>query len=221
MSSGLSVLDPEHRLALAYASAKNRVAFAALFQFDRVLASAVSAASEPILGQIRLSWWREMIEAARPSAAADPLAATLGAIATDHSIAAEMVSMVNGWESLLAPLPLAVEELEVYAKGRGAGLFGSAAKVAGCDSNAAERAGEGWALADFAFHCSDRATAGRALFLANARLDGGDTLPRPLLPLTILRRFARRDAARGLDRGSASGTPWRPYDALAAAIQGK
>lgn len=218
-SQGLLSLSPEHRLVLAYAAVPHRADFTTLLQFDRALASATAAASEPMLGQIRLAWWRDLIEGEGASAISDPLAVSLRRLANNASLRPIMAQMVNGWERLLAPLPLPTEVLEAYASGRGRGLFGGAALVSGCDVESAGLAGEGWALADFAFHCSDRTTAELALSLARTRIDG-IRLPRPLLPFTILHRFARRDMARGLDRGSAGGTPWRLYDAVTAGLRG-
>lgn len=214
-------LTPDQRLALAYAPAQQRGDFDVLFQVDHACRAAVSAASEPIIGQIRLAWWRDLIAAEAPPAIEYPLPLRVYELSQVRGIRSQILAMVNGWERLLSPLPLSVDDLEGYAAGRGGGLFECAAALASVDSETAGRAGEGWALADFAFRCSDHATADRALELAKTRLDARTGWPRPLLPFAILSRFARRDVACGIDRGSASGTPWRLYDALAAAIQGK
>ena len=54
----LDTLAPMHRLALAYAPAEARPAWAGLLALDARLAGVVRAAREPVLGQLRLAWWR-------------------------------------------------------------------------------------------------------------------------------------------------------------------
>jgi len=54
-------LPTASRLALAYAPAKARLQTLALFALDTRLAGLLRNSSEPMLAQLRLSWWRETL----------------------------------------------------------------------------------------------------------------------------------------------------------------
>lgn len=87
------------RLALAYAPARTRDATLALLALDGRLAGVLRSASEPMLAQIRLAWWRDILgrEAAeRPSG--EPLVALLEPWGRE---AGELVALVDGWEQLV------------------------------------------------------------------------------------------------------------------------
>ena len=71
-------LPPPLRLAVTYAPRRARLAWAALLVLDRRLARVALAAGEPVLGQIRLAWWRDRF--AEPASAwpsGEPLLAAL------------------------------------------------------------------------------------------------------------------------------------------------
>ena len=55
------ILPPEAQLALAWSHAKVRGPLSIALQLDRRLARIVTRTSEPMLGQMRLAWWREML----------------------------------------------------------------------------------------------------------------------------------------------------------------
>ena len=74
----LGSLPVLHRLALTYAPARATRPTLALLALDARLAGIVRSASEPMLAQLRLAWWREQLEidlTARP--AGEPLLAVL------------------------------------------------------------------------------------------------------------------------------------------------
>jgi phytoene synthase len=153
-------------LALHYAGAE----MAALMRFDRTLASTVSSARDPALAQLRLAWWRTQLDA--------PVAGNEGFDAIEL-FGARLLPVIDGWEELLAPLPLDEAALTAYGRGRGV-IFA----LLGGDPNA----GTGWALADFARHCSDAATRELARSIANALLAKVSRQPKPLRILTNLAR---------------------------------
>jgi hypothetical protein len=105
-----------------------------------------------------------------------------------------LARLIEGWEVLLDPLPLGAEALSTYADARGAALFGLIARALGGQSD--DGAGRGWALADFAWRCSDAGTATRARDLAATALSSAKQgkLPRPL---RILARLALSDVRNG------------------------
>jgi phytoene synthase len=153
-------------LALNYANAE----MTALMRFDRTLASVIAGARDPIMAQLRLAWWRTQLEA--------PVAGNQGYDAI-LLFGAKLLPIVDGWEELLAPMPLNTSVLKTYAEGRGA-IFA----LLGGDV----QAGAGWALADFARHCSDLPTRGLARGLADEALRNTPRQPKPLRVLTSLAR---------------------------------
>ena len=58
----LYLADPERTLAVAYAPADKRPALTALFALDERFGAVVSSTSEPMIGLMRLAWWRERLD---------------------------------------------------------------------------------------------------------------------------------------------------------------
>ena len=56
-----SELLPPVRLAIAYAPLTVRSAFSLLLRFDARFASVVAKASEPMIAQMKLAWWRDSL----------------------------------------------------------------------------------------------------------------------------------------------------------------
>lgn len=209
---------PEQSLALAYAAGELREAFAVLLQLDRILGRSVALAREPVLGQVRLAWWREQF-AALPSVPTgnDPLLGAVHGLTHNHPIdQGDLAALVNGWETLLDEFSPSDSQLIAHARGRGGAIFRLASAISASPvTEETERAGTLWALADLARHCSDRDMAGRALAFATEYIGSARLLPRALRPFAILTRFAERDAAAGLDRLTPVGSPRRIVQALA------
>lgn len=61
-----------------YAPAERRKALYALYAFDHEIARIARAVRDPMAGEVRLQWWREVVESQRgEEAAANPVAAAL------------------------------------------------------------------------------------------------------------------------------------------------
>ena len=58
--------DPDRFLTALFAPPEKRDALLTLYAFNHELARAREAVSEPPLALIRLQWWREVVEGARP-----------------------------------------------------------------------------------------------------------------------------------------------------------
>src|SRR5690242_20801343 len=56
------MLGADIGLALTYVPPRDRGALAALFAIDRAMGDVVRSTKEPMLGPIRLAWWRERLE---------------------------------------------------------------------------------------------------------------------------------------------------------------
>lgn len=191
-------LDPDRAFALTHVPSPAKPAVEALFALDVRLGTIVATTTQPMVGQMRMTWWHEALSGLaagdqRGEPVLDALAATVvGNAGIDGAMLARLV---EGWEVLLDPLPLDEAALATYAEARGAALFALVAHVLGQPSEGA--AGRSWVLADFAWRCSDAETAGRARGMAAETLRSGPevaTLPRAL---RILARLAAADVRNG------------------------
>lgn len=168
-------LGPEEELALSYAPAGARGAMSALLALDRKLGSILRRAREPLLTQMRLTWWFEALERLdREPPPAEPVLRALAADVLPRGVAgAALAAMIDGWEAIGGEEPLGEAALEAFARGRGALLFEAMAAVCGADDAQAGTAGEGWALADLAGNLSDAGAGALARGMAAARLAEG------------------------------------------------
>ncbi|MEK6637353.1 MAG: squalene/phytoene synthase family protein [Pseudomonadota bacterium] len=206
------MIGPDEQLALAYAPARLRAEYTALLEFDAILGQAFKATNEVSLIQIRLAWWRDQLDRWSVS---EPVAASLHALMTRHNIGPDAFkTIIDGWAVLLDDLPYTDLQLAEYARQRGGGLFAVAARLAG--GAADDRAGAGWALSDFARHCSHAGTAMRALALARDALHGNVAarLPKSMRSFAILARFAQGDCKRSRDEQRVAGSPHRIIQAI-------
>lgn len=192
----------ERALALSYAPADAREGLAALLALDETLAAIPRTTREPIVGQVRLTWWHGALvalDSAPPPA--QPVLEALARTVLPKVTGVALAAMVEGWEALLDE-PLDEAAMVRFARGRGAGLFGAAAAVLGGEHPRLEQAGEGWALADLAEHLRDGGKAALARELAEARL--GSVL-RPRWPV----RLRSLGALALLARQGSPGSPRR------------
>jgi 15-cis-phytoene synthase len=187
----------ERRVVLSYAPATGRDGLAALLALDDQLAAIVRTTTQPMVGQMRLTWWHDAImrlESAPPPA--QPVLQALSRHVVPVTGAAALAPMIDGGEVLLDP-DLSDEALREYAAGRGA-LFAAAAAVLGGSAERVGHAGEAWALLDLAAHVRDPALSGQARALA-ATLAERRRWPRALRALG-----AMTSLASGHDRSPAA-----------------
>src|SRR3546814_11745882 len=72
-ADGMTPLDPDRTLALSYVPAKHRPAVEALWRLDAALGAVLAGGREPLIGQIKLVWWRDALEKLdRERATAEP-----------------------------------------------------------------------------------------------------------------------------------------------------
>jgi phytoene synthase len=159
--------DPWRDLALSYAPAGSRKALEALFALDTALGDVLRSTREPLVGQMRLAWWRDALQRLdQAPAPGEPVLQALAAAVLPIGVSgAALAAMGDGWEPLLGELgPGAIDD---HARLRGRPLFEAYARVAGAaPGDPAGEAGEGWALADLAANLSDADHADRARRLA-------------------------------------------------------
>lgn len=187
----VAALPREQQLALVYAPAPARAATLALFALDTRLASLVRGLREPMLGQLRLAWWREQLtRSPGQRATGEPVLAALAA----WSDCSALVALVDGWEVLTDPAALDASRVAEFAEGR-ARAWAGLAQVLGLDvqqAGTAHRAACGWALADLGARLSDE--GGRAAASRQAAVHDWTpaALPRSLRPLAVLHGLSAR-----------------------------
>jgi len=161
----------ERRLILSYARAPAREGIAALLALDDTLGQILRTTREPLVGQMRLTWWHEALVAldGRTPPAEPVLRGLAGHVLPAGVRGADLARMVEGWEALLDPLDRAT--VERAAAARGEALFGGLEQVLGVEDRCVAAAGRGWALADFARGLSDPALAEVAAAAARGVLD--------------------------------------------------
>ena len=195
------MLGADLGLALTYVPLRNRGALAALFAIDRAMADVVRTTKEPMLGPIRLAWWRERLEELdeHGAAPAEPRLQKVESELIPRGVTGrELAALESGWLHLFDPFPWTVQTSEAIWF-RGNLLFGLGARILGRAEERIQGAGGLWALVDAARHCSD--VQSRAMLLDQARSFGrglsGVRFPGPLRPLSMLTLLAMRDCRRG------------------------
>lgn len=143
--------DHDRFLTALFAPEARREDLLALYAFNYEIAKTREVVSEPVLGQIRLQWWRETVDAiytggaVRPHETAAPLAAAirgrgLSRAHVDALIAARDFDL--GGEA-----PESLAALEIYAEGSSAHLVWLALEVLGERGAAAMAVGRAVGLA--------------------------------------------------------------------------
>jgi phytoene synthase len=174
----IETLPPLSRLALAYAPASVRARWLTLLALDARLSGVVRQAREPLLGQMKLAWWRDRLgDEAVNWPKGEPLLASLSCWQGEHSV---LIGLVDGWEAVLT-------ESSLCALGEGR----AAACLALAQGEAVARMAQGWGLGDVAGFAQDREGLAKAL---SAQDWSGGRLPRALRPLVVLHGIAARQA---------------------------
>lgn len=189
MSQSVLELPDWGPVVMAYAKGPERQALAAMLALDLRLERIVHGASEPMLGQIRLAWWREEIGRARPSGADLPPDPLLSAILSHWGESrAGLLDLIDGWEQLFGDPPWTAESRAAFCRGRSL-VFGAFAERVGeaAFREAAEVHGAAWGTAHIA-------QAEGGLGVVPERLP---RLPRSLRPLALIGGLSRRATTRG------------------------
>jgi phytoene synthase len=205
--------DRDRYLATLFAPAQHRDALFALYAFNVEIARVRDLAREPMPGEIRLQWWREVLSGLRAGeAAAHPVAAALGetlartGITTDRLLA---LIDARGFDLYDEPMATATD-LEIYGIKTQSVLFAIATEILGAGGAASEMvtldAGIVYAIAGvlhgFARHASRRQLYVPLDLLNRHRVDRGEIFAgqasAPLFAaLADMRALARRHLATG------------------------
>lgn len=124
--------DPDRWLAALFLPAETRKHIHALYAFNLEIARIRRLVSEPVLGEIRFQWWREVLAGDRVSEAeAHPVAAALRDTLAVHALpAAPLQALIEArlFDLYGAPMP-SMEALEAYARATAGQLFQIAAAI--------------------------------------------------------------------------------------------
>jgi phytoene synthase len=194
--------DKDHFLATLFAPAEKREPLFALYAFNAEIASVRERAREPMPGEIRLQWWRDVINGERRGeAVANPVAAALMETITRFSLPKPLlIGLIeaHAFDLYDDPMPT-FEALDGYVRRSFAAIFDLAARICGAPSEfASERAGLPYGivalLRSFALNASRR-----QLFVpldslsatTSAHIFAGQASSELINALRLLRRRAR------------------------------
>ena len=211
------ILSPEVQIALAHTRPNVRGALRIFFELDARLARIIAATTEPMLGQMRLAWWRDMLNnpiGERPSG--DVVLDGIGRHWEGRE--PELIALVDGWEHMLAPAPMVEDDAVGFAKGRSAGIIAALSAVHAPEP-ALEAAALIWAFADMAAKVTLDEERALMIELGQSQQASRKRLPRTARGLAVLSALG----ARALDRGARPLMEGRGASLLAtrAAIFGK
>jgi 15-cis-phytoene synthase len=110
--------DKDRYLAALFAPPERRPLLHALYAADLEIAAVPVRAREPMAGELRLQWWREVVEGARPEEArASPVADALTRTIEQAGIREPVLNLIDGRASDLYPQAVPTfAELEAYAE---------------------------------------------------------------------------------------------------------
>ena len=194
-------LGADRALALSHVAARHRPAIEALFRIDAAMGDVLRTTSDPMLGQIRLAWWRERLEEldSGAEAPAEPrLQAVKRELLPRGLKGSDLARLERGWVALFDPFPWDAGTAEaIWFRGRQ--LFALAATILASSDDPIEEAGGLWALVDVARHCSDAQS--REMLLEKARTFAaalaGRRFSAALRPISGLGALAIGDSRRG------------------------
>jgi phytoene synthase len=193
--------DHDRYLAALFAPAAARADLLALYAFSLELARIPELVSEPLLGEVRLAWWREALaEALAGTPRRHPVALALArGLERHHLSAAHFERLLEARGRDLAPEPPAtLADLEAYAEGTSASLVWLALEALEAASPPALAAGRhvgiAWALTGLVRALPFHARQGR-LYLPTELLERAGVAPGEVLagraPPGLVSRLAR------------------------------
>lgn len=152
--------------------------------------------SEPMLGQMRLAWWRDAL--GKPVAERPRGDAVLDAIGAHWAgREAALVQMVDGWEVLVTAERMDAAEATAFATGRGAFFAALASRSSAEVRQRCAVAGFRWALADVVTGISDESECAVLIAEGLAQKTQSARLPADLRALAVLEALALRALRRG------------------------
>ena len=209
-------VDPDRYVAALFAPREKRAGLMALYAFDHEVARIAAIVSEPMVGHIRLGWWREQVDAIYAGGAVSaPLAKALAEAVRAHDLPRDI------FEAYLDARALDFEEapfegeaaLGRYAVAVSSGIMRLGALVLGGGGEAAaEQAGIAFACARLSM---SRGPDARLTAAAERALDRLGRLPVPARIMPVL--SAAATARWILRHNGRAPPPWQRVARIALA----
>lgn len=143
--------DRDRYLAALFAPAEKRDALFALYAFDAEISRVRDLAREPMPGEIRLQWWREVLLRERTGeAAANPVAAALLETLSRYNLRTEQLAGLieaHRFDIYDEPMP-GLAELQSYAVKTAGAIFEFAARILGAATDMSGEAAQAQTLAN-------------------------------------------------------------------------
>jgi phytoene synthase len=131
--------DRDRYLATLFAPSDKREALTALYAFNHEIVRVRAVAREPMPGEIRLQWWREVLLGERDGeAAAHPVAAALRVTIERYRLERDrLIALIDAHTSDLYDEPFAtLDDFDNYAALSEGIVLGTAAQILGAESSA-------------------------------------------------------------------------------------
>lgn len=186
-------LAPEVEIALANLRDEVREMTSVAFALDARLSRIVAQATEPMIAQMRLAWWRdELRKPATDRPNGDAVLDAIGARWAGDEDA--LIAMVDGWEELLREPPLQRDAALRFVEGRAQPFVRCASSA---DGTGIVGACKCWALADLAAHSSNAEERDMLLKLGSEVAGHWRGLNRDQRGFAVLAALAGRAMKRG------------------------
>ncbi len=192
--------DPDRFLTAIFAPPEQREALFVLYAFNHELARAREVASQPVIGLMRLQWWREVVEGAeRRHEVASPLSAL---IAEGRLRREDLLAMIDAREAEVDEAFETVEAWRAYLRGSAGGLAVTAGRMLGADQwtcQQLEALGAAYGVAGLLRNVGAHARQGRCLLPADVLAAAGLDVHAVIAGQggAALRRVVRELAAEG------------------------
>lgn len=191
-------LDGDLYLCHLFAPAETRDALLVLYHLYADIARIPSQVSDPMIGAIRLQWWRDLLDAVNEG---ESRGAPIGEALLVHPLAKQdVMPLIDGREAALPEGTRSLEELEVEAAQVGPALMRLSANLLSAEADDAllTQAGTGFELMRLVPPQGDAVAAQAGAYL-QAACDAFNALPRAqrkaLLPVFLPVGLAKRHAA--------------------------
>ncbi|MCB2099410.1 MAG: squalene/phytoene synthase family protein, partial [Rhodobacterales bacterium] len=178
--------DRDRFLCAQFAPAEARADLAVLHAFNLEVAQVRETVTEPLIGRMRLQWWRDMLDRiAAGDPPVHPVAQPLAGVMARHGLSRPLLdALIDGREADLAEGPPAtLAELEAYADATAGGLAVLALEILGVRDGdtvaAARRVGVAWALTGLIRAVPFQAARGWAMLPADLCAEAGVHPPTP------------------------------------------
>lgn len=200
--------DRERYLVSLFAAPELRDGLFAILAANHEIAKTAEVVSEPMIGQIRLQWWREAFDGIEAGTPRQHEVVLPLAFAAEHhpDVLNDLRRIVDAREADLSGEPVPdLDALEHYAAATGGEITVAMARVVGADTAMARDLGTAWALIGLVRALPALLASGRAPLPASLLEETGVTLSKVKdLPGSVdLASLSRPIVNRGRERLSA------------------